>query len=81
MKGDVSRELDPLAHVTCSHSVNDLRDLIPGSTRANWIRNWIPALTARGVLRKLGRRFLGKPADIVDAVVNGTDGTTDRGTQ
>lgn len=54
-------------------SVSDLIDLVPGSTRGLWIRRWIPELIAAGVLVKRGKRFLGRPSDVVAALLAGDD--------
>ncbi len=50
-------------------SVNELVSLVPGSTRTVWLRDWIPALRSSRVLVKHGRKFLGRPTEIVSTLM------------
>jgi hypothetical protein len=55
-------------------TVNELVEAVRGSSRATWLRHWIPALRANGVLVKYGNRFLGNVDEIVDALAAGLGG-------
>ena len=70
--------VDLEAKIARLHSVNDLVALVPGSTRGNWLRSWIPQLIESGVLVKKGKRFLGRPVDIVNALLASAPVTTGR---
>ncbi len=43
-------------------------ELVPGSTRRNW-SSWIPALIAAGVIRKVGKGWLGRRDEIERALM------------
>lgn len=48
-------------------STSRLAELVPGTTRVMWTR-WAPALCEAGVLRRVGRGWLGVAEEIVDAL-------------
>lgn len=50
-------------------SVAELIALIPGTSRRTWLALLIPQLIARGVLRKIGRKFAARPSSIESAIL------------
>jgi hypothetical protein len=67
--GPTQAARDAEARTPHLHNVDELVALIPGSKRATWLRHWIPELKRSGVLVKRGRRFLGRPVDVVNALL------------
>ena len=55
-------------------SVARLVALVPGSSRRTWLTSWIPQLVSARVLRKVGKGWLGRRADIEAELVAGGAG-------
>jgi len=50
-------------------TIASLRNLVPGSRRAPWLRNLVPELIAQGALVKKGKAWLGRQLDIEAALL------------
>jgi hypothetical protein len=57
--------MQPSAGAIERWTMKNLIELVPHSTKRTW-QTWIPQLVAKGVLRKKGRAWLGRRADIQD---------------
>ena len=55
-------------------SVARLVELVPSSSRRTWLTGWIPRLVRAGVLRKVGKAWLGRRADIEAELMAGGAG-------
>lgn len=52
--------------------------LVRGTTRADWLRSYLPELRAAGVVVKRGRKLLGVPREVVDFLLGRCAGPTSR---
>lgn len=52
-------------------SVRSLLDLVPGSSRKLWLTRLVPALVAAGVLRKIGKSWVGRQSAIETVLLGG----------
>jgi hypothetical protein len=50
-------------------TVNEWAARFPGSSRKVWLNRLIPELRAKGVMVKIGRKFVGRPDEVDAAIV------------
>ena len=55
-------------------NTSSLVGLIPGSTRKVWLTRWIPALVKTKAMRKIGKSWAGRRADIERWLLTGAVG-------